>query len=130
MRIAICDDELAAAPECSKVLNDFLDFSKDTVLIAHNAQFDLRFINAELERLCLPPLSNQAIDTLRLSRNLLPENKCWRQTFLAGQFSIDTGHAHRAFDDADVCRQIFGILIKKAPLKYTEPLSSQIELDF
>ncbi len=135
----ICDSDLCDAPDVSKVINDFVDFSKGTVLAAHNAQFDLRFINSELERLSLLPLDNQCIDTLRLSRLILPENKTWKQTSLAAQFSIDTGHAHRAYDDANVCRQIFEILIdkimerpqiKKALQMTAEPSSKQIELDF
>lgn len=108
---------LESAPPAAKVIPEFRDFCKETVLIAHNAQFDLRFINAESERLELFPLSNEAIDTLRLSRLVLPDNESWKQTFLAEQFKIDTGHAHRAFDDAKTCAELFKILVKMPDAK-------------
>ncbi len=100
------------APPAAKIIPAFRNFCKETILVAHNAQFDIRFTNAESEKLNLLPLANQAIDTLRLSRLVLPDNKSWKQTFLASQFQIDTGHAHRAFDDARVCSELFKILVK------------------
>ncbi len=108
----ITDSMLSGAPPATKVIPEFRNFCKKTILVAHNAQFDIRFANAESEKLNLLPLTNEAIDTLRLSRLVLPDNKSWKQTFLASQFQIDTGHAHRAFDDARVCCELFKILVK------------------
>ena len=108
----ITEAMLFDAPLAAKIIPAFRNFCKETILVAHNAQFDLRFTNAESEKLNLLPLANQAIDTLRLSRLVLPDNKSWKQTFLASQFQIDTGHAHRAFDDARVCSELFKILVK------------------
>ncbi len=108
----ITDNMLFDAPPAAKIIPEFRNFCKETILVAHNAQFDLRFTNAESEKLDLLPLTNEAIDTLRLSRLVLPDNKSWKQTFLAAQFKIDTGHAHRAFDDARVCSELFKILVK------------------
>ena len=108
----INDQMLENAPLAEKIIPEFRNFCKETILVAHNAQFDLRFMNAESQRLGFLPLQNSAVDTLRLSRTMLPENRSWKQTFLADQFSIDKGHAHRAFDDAKVCAEIFKILIK------------------
>lgn len=107
----ITDEMLKPAPPPLQVITEFRKFCRDTVLVAHNAQFDLRFVNEESRRLGFLPLSNSAVDTLRLSRLMLPENGCWKQTFLADQFNIDKGHAHRALDDATVCAELFKILI-------------------
>lgn len=107
----ITDDMLIGQPYADSVIPQFRKFCQDTILIAHNAQFDLRFVNCESEKLELFPLSNEAIDTLRLSRILLPENTSWKQPDLARQFNIDTGHAHRAWDDARTCSELFKILI-------------------
>ena len=102
----ISDSMVCDAPSALKVIPEFKKFCQDTILVAHNAQFDLRFVNAE------------AGDTLRLSRIMLPENTTWKQPELAKQFNIDTGHAHRAFDDAKVCSQLFSILVNmKIPPK-------------
>ena len=114
----ISDSMVCDAPSALKVIPEFKKFCQDTILVAHNAQFDLRFVNAESQRLELMELSNEAVDTLRLSRIMLPENTTWKQPELAKQFNIDTGHAHRAFDDAKVCSQLFSILVNmKIPPK-------------
>ncbi len=115
----ITNDMLFDAPPATKIIPAFRNFCKETILVAHNAQYDLRFTNAESEKLNLLPLANEAIDTLRLSRLVLPDNKSWKQTFLASQFQIDTGHAHRAFDDARVCCELFKILVKMPAPKKT-----------
>lgn len=108
----ITTEMLQTAPSASEVISRFRNFCQDTVLVAHNAQFDLRFVNEESQRLGFLPLKNSAVDTLRLSRLMLPENGCWKQTFLADQFNIDKGQAHRALDDATVCAELFKILIQ------------------
>lgn len=94
--------------EFSEIAQSLLDFLGETsVIIAHNAQFDLRFINAELERMNHAPLANKAIDTLRFSRWAFPENEHWTLQFLANQLKIEVESAHRAFDDARVCMEVF-----------------------
>ena len=86
----------------------FLEFlGQDAIIVAHNAQFDLRFLNAELERIGSPPLGNKAIDTLRFSRWTFPENERWTLQSLAKQLGIEVRNAHRAEDDARVCMEIF-----------------------
>jgi len=128
----ITDKELSVAPSVQKVIPEFMAFAGNSVFIAHNAQFDLRFLNSELERLEQSEIKNECIDTLRLSRLMLPENKTWKQTSLASQFNIDTTHAHRAFDDAKVCAELFKILIKlpvpcrKKKISLAEPLQGQL----
>lgn len=92
---------------------DFLEFIKGTTLIAHNANFDLGFLNAELERLGHKELQNQYIDTLQLTRWAFPMNGHWTQQYLAKQFEIDIEAAHRAYDDARVCKEIFLKTIEK-----------------
>ena len=94
-------------------LPDFLSFIKDTVLIAHNAQFDINFLKAECEKSNLPVIKNQVADTLKLSRIIFPDFARYRLDFLADMFSIDKGSSHRAYDDAKVCMQLFKICMDK-----------------
>lgn len=93
-------------------LPDFLKFIKNTVLIAHNAQFDLNFINAECETAGLPPTHNKAIDTLQFSKWAFPQAERHKLDFLADLLKINKGSSHRAFDDAETCRQLFLECIK------------------
>ena len=62
-------------PVFTKVANDFLDFIKNDPLIIHNAMFDLKFLNFELNNIGLPLLTqNKIIDTLVLARQKFPNS--------------------------------------------------------
>ena len=113
--------------EFHEISGDFLDFLGTSIVIAHNAQFDLRFINAELDRMSFPPLENKAIDTLRFSRWTFPENEHWTLQFLANQLEIEVKSAHRAEDDARVCMEIFHKCIE-ASLDRQKPLVEEQSL--
>jgi len=64
----------------------FLNFIGNSVLIAHNAPFDLSFVNTELSRINMPPLQNETIDTLKLSKEVLPDLGRYNLQFLAKHF--------------------------------------------
>jgi len=88
-------------------LPDFLRFIDNSILVAHNAQFDLNFLNAECENCSLPVTHNQVVDTLQLSRSVFPEAERHKLDFLADYLGIDKGSSHRAFDDALTCMELF-----------------------
>ena len=88
-------------------LPDFLKIIEGTILIAHNAQFDLNFLNSECEKAGLPSTKNKVIDTLQYSKWAFPDLEKHKLDFLADYFKIDKGSSHRAFDDAETCRQLF-----------------------
>jgi DNA polymerase III epsilon subunit family exonuclease len=102
------DDNLVKdSPNPAQALTSFLRFSQGTYLIAHNAPFDLGFVNTELERMTFPILKNKAIDTLPLSRWAYPKLGKYNLQFLAEQLKIEVRNAHRADDDARVCMEVF-----------------------
>lgn len=69
----ISTEFLLDKPLFSALADDFLAFIGDATLIAHNASFDVNFLNAELERLAKPPLSmDRVVDTLALARRKHP----------------------------------------------------------
>ena len=115
--------------EFYEISEEFLGFIGTSIIIAHNAQFDLRFINAELERMRIPPLKNKAVDTLRFSRWAFPENEHWSLQFLAKQFEIEVKSAHRAEDDARVCMEIFHKCIEGS-LDRQKPVLKEQSLPF
>ena len=66
-------DFLKDKPFFKDVVDDFLSFIEDAPLVAHNATFDLGFVNAELERASRPPLTaDRIVDTLVLARRRHP----------------------------------------------------------
>ena len=103
----ITQEMVDAADPINKHLPGFLNFIKDTILIAHNAQFDLNFLNAECENCGLPVTKNYAIDTLILARRIFPEAERHKLDFLADYLGIDKGASHRAMDDAVTCMELF-----------------------
>lgn len=112
----ITDSMVQGLPDETVIIPKFNEFAKDTVLVAHNAQFDLRFVNASLKRIGLPFLQNKAIDTLIFTRAVFPDIGHWTLQSLAELFSIDSGSAHRAEDDARVCMEIFLKAVEKTKI--------------
>ncbi|HZK20377.1 MAG TPA: 3'-5' exonuclease [Treponemataceae bacterium] len=106
----ITDQMVANKATFVEIAPEFLAFIKNTKLIAHNANFDIHFINAELDRakiqkLCSPAIP--AVDTVKLAQKSFPQLKCHKLQYLAETFNIDRGNAHRATDDARVCMNVF-----------------------
>ena len=112
----ITDDMLANAPKIKCVLPDFFEFlgsHKETVLVAHNAPFDLGFLKAAATKHQYPWPPYPVIDTVRIARSVLERDEvpnCKLST-LATFFGATTSPTHRALDDAratvDVLHGIF-----------------------
>lgn len=103
----ITQEMVDAADPINKHIRSFLNFLGSSIIVAHNAQFDLNFLNAECENCGLPLTKNQAIDTLQLSRITIPEAQYHKLDFLADFLGIDKGSSHRALDDAITCMELF-----------------------
>ena len=68
----IDDDLLEAAPMFDAIADTVSDLLTDTVIVGHNIDFDLGFLNAELNRVGRPPVVNDRVDTLALATRMLP----------------------------------------------------------
>jgi DNA polymerase-3 subunit epsilon len=106
---------VADAPRIEDVLEVFLDFVQGTVLVAHNARFDVGFLNAALERHGYDPLSNAVIDTVTLARRLVRSEvpNCKLST-LAAHFNFPHQPIHRAMDDVLATGDLLHYLIERA----------------
>lgn len=109
----ITDAMLAGQPPVAEVLPDFLRFAGNSVLIAHNAPFDISFIDEELSRLGKPSLKNRVVDTRILARDVFPGLPKYSLQDLALRFGITAVDAHRAEDDARVCMELFLVCVAK-----------------
>lgn len=94
------------APTIEEVMPKFLDFIKNTTLVLHNADFDLSFLNTASKNLNLPQISNQVIDTLKISQQYLPV-KSHSLKHLTEHFIFDNIPTHRALDDALSTSELF-----------------------
>ncbi len=109
----ISDDMVRDAPRFCEVADDFLRFIGDSVLVAHNSPFDLRFLNHEISMVhdeCR--VGNPALCTVQLSRRLLPDIENHKLKTVASYYSVDLINHHRASDDAHATAKIFINLLK------------------
>jgi len=109
----ITNDDVKNAPTIEEFLPKILDFFKDDVIVAHNATFDVGFLNEILKRHHRPVLKNPAIDSLTLAWKLLPDLKGYRLGNVARHYRIpyDGDDAHRADYDADVLAGVFNMML-------------------
>ena len=120
----ITDAMLAGQPDTAQVIPDFLRFIGNSVLIAHNAPFDISFINEELSRLGKPALQNKVIDTRIFAKEMFPGLPKYALQDLATRFGIKALDAHRAEDDARVCLELFMICMEA--LKAKNPVTTDV----
>ena len=111
---------VANARTFPEAVDDILEWIGDAVLVAHNATFDIHFLNEELRRIGRKPLTNTVIDTLDRSRASLKERRAFRLGNIARNYhvSYDEEVAHRADYDADVLGSVFLCLLRDAKNKF------------
>jgi len=104
----ISDRSVAGAPSLATILPTFLEFARGAVIVAHNASFDVGFLNANLLRLDYPTLPTPAVCTAKLARRLVwPEVPNVRLRTLAGYFRTRVQPTHRALQDAEATGEVF-----------------------
>lgn len=109
----ISDDFLADKPLFSEIADEFLEFFSGAKLIAHNAAFDVRFLNAELKRIDQPPIDpSVVIDTLPMARRKFPMAPATLDA-LCSRFSVDTSRRdkHGALLDSELLAEVYIELI-------------------
>ncbi|GHH96558.1 PolC-type DNA polymerase III [Neobacillus kokaensis] len=116
----ITDDMVQNAPEVSEVLKKFNDWTEDAVLVAHNASFDMGFLNVGYKKIGFEKAKNPVIDTLELGRFLYPELKNHRLNTLAKRFDIELTQHHRAIYDAEATGYLLLKMLKDAADKGIE----------
>ena len=109
----LSEEFLADKPTFAAIAQDFLDFIGDAILVIHNAEFDLKFLNAELTRLGHPALpSERAIDTVGMARRKFPGAQASLDA-LCRRFQIDLADRtlHGALKDARLLSEVYLELI-------------------
>ena len=125
----ITDDHVKNAKPLVQVLKEFQEFCKDTVLVAHNATFDVGFMNANYERHGLPKITQPVIDTLEFARNLYPEYKRHGLGPLTKRFGVALEHHHMANYDAEATGRLLFIFIKEVAEKYGVTDLARLNID-
>lgn len=101
----IYDNMVVDAPNIKSVLPQFLDFIEDYLLIAHNSDFDLKFIQTHLRYNNMPLIENNVIDTLEVARNFLFLDN-YRLSTIRDYYKLDLT-MHEATADCFVCAALY-----------------------
>lgn len=117
----ITDDMVKDAETIDKVMPKILEFVGDSVLVAHNADFDIGFLKYNAQNLGLK-LENTYLDTLRLAKDLFPNYKKYKLGKIAENLGIKVEVAHRALDDVDTTVKVLNVMLKMLKDKGVETL--------
>ena len=103
----ITQQMVADAPRIEEIMPQLMEFLEGAVVVAHNAPFDVGFLNYELHRLRSRRLGEGALDTLPLSRALVPGLANYRLKTVADALGSPVNACHRALADAQAVAHIF-----------------------
>lgn len=95
------------APKIEHTLPYLVDFISSYPVVGHNVSFDIGFLNASLNRSGLPPISNQVVDTLQLSRRMYPNLPNHKLGTVASHIGANTDNLHRSTSDCMATAQIY-----------------------
>jgi DNA polymerase-3 subunit epsilon len=126
----LSDQFLADKPKFAEVADAFLEFIGDAPLIIHNAEFDIKFLNAELDRLKKPTLSLQrATDTVQVARRKFPGAPASLDA-LCKRFAIDNSNRalHGALLDAQLLAEVYLELLGGRQAGLGLVLESEVEV--
>lgn len=118
----ITNDLIKDKPTIEEVLPKFVEFIGDSVLVAHNADFDMGFMQQKCREQNIE-FKNTSVDTLILARTLLPHMKRFRLNLIAKELGIPLLNHHRAVDDAEATAHIFIKFLEMIRKKGGEKLS-------
>lgn len=114
----ITNEMVENAESIEEVLEQFINFIGDNILMGHNVNFDINFVYDHAEKYNNHILNNDFVDTLRLARKLLPEMPHHRLSDLADYYNIDkTGH-HRALKDVEMTLEVYNHLVEEILNQY------------
>lgn len=108
----ISDEMVRDAETIDKVLPKVLEFIDGSVLVAHNAQFDIGFLKHSASALGYG-FDFTYLDTLTLARELFPDFKSYKLGRIAKSLGIKVEVAHRALDDVDTTVKVFNAMLRK-----------------
>ena len=103
---------LRNAPKFFEVAKRIIEITKNTTLVAHNAEFDVRILKTEFDRLGYDYQKN-SICTIELSRKLIPDEASYSLGKLCKSLGIPMSNRHRASGDAKATVQLFKLLLAK-----------------
>lgn len=129
----LTDEILKDKPFFSDIVDNFLEFIGDSQLVAHNAGFDIAFVNHELSLLGKEPLKNSVVDSLNLAKIKFPGKKN-NLDVLCERFNIDNSRRdkHGALLDAELLAEVYLCLTQEEQsqfFKHKEEIQQIIDIE-
>ncbi len=115
----ITDDMVIDAETIEQVFPKLLEFLGDSVIVAHNANFDVGFLKQNAKVLGYP-FDYTYVDTLSLAKDLFPDYKKYKLGKIAENLGIKVEVAHRALDDVDTTVKVFRVMLEMLRKKGAE----------
>ena len=117
----ITNTMLSTAPSCAEAMSEFADFIGDSNLLAHNASFDKRFLDAELERINRV-YSGAFTCSLLVSRRVYPDAINHQLGTLINHCNIEsTGGFHRALYDSEMTAKLWLAILNDIEIRHSLP---------
>lgn len=114
----ITNEMLDSAPEPKDVLKKFLSYIGDDILVGHNVNFDINFLFDNIKDMFGQELSNDYVDTLRLSRRIHTELSHHTLAAMSELYHIENSAAHRALSDCETTYHLLNNLYNTALEKF------------
>lgn len=95
--------------ETPEVLQEFVDFAGDDIIVGHNVNFDINFIYDKCEKYLDKHVSNDFIDTMKIAKKLV-DTPNYKLGTLAEYFEVDYNGAHRGLKDVEITYEVYNKL--------------------
>lgn len=133
----ITDEMVKGKPTIEELMPQIEEFISGTILVSHNASFDIGFLNESRKRMGLPPLTNPVIDTLPLSHYLFPDRKYHNLEALYKNLGLPDykeDAAHRADADAESLWNAWAVMLPilnpKGTMLHKDLMNLRIDDDY
>lgn len=107
----ITDEMVHFSPYFTQIADQILAFIENSVLVIHNAKFDLGFLAAQLKLAKRTNPLNSVLDTIRLAKHVYPNFESYSLGNLATALAIVPEHLHRAMEDVEITNRVFNKIL-------------------
>lgn len=108
----ITNEMLEDGLDIQQGMSKFVEFSKGYTLVAHNARFDMSFLNSNMNTCFNQNLENECLDTLKISKEKIKGLTSYKLESLANYFNVDYTGAHRAIKDCEITLDVYNNLMQ------------------
>lgn len=116
----LTNEFLKDKPLFKDIINSFSDFIGEDPIVAHNATFDVGFLNMERQSIGLAPLKNEVIDTLKIARKVFPGLPCSLDALCKRfKISLHKRSKHGALVDAELLTKVYFNLLQMQTFEYS-----------